>query len=94
MPMSFFLIYMLIIWHFKAFEKTHSEMEHPVLQNWKKQWIETGVHSFEKGVGVHSFEMQGVKMRVHSFNFEGVRAEWHTKYMGALNTLFIRVHEK
>ena len=30
MPMSFFLIYMLIIWHFKAFEKTHSEMEHPV----------------------------------------------------------------
>ena len=31
MPMSFFLIYMLIIWHFKAFEKTHSEMEPPVL---------------------------------------------------------------
>ena len=30
-------------------------------------------------------------MRVHSFNFEGVRAEWHTKYMGALNTLKIAV---
>ena len=37
MPMSFFLIYMLIIWHFKALEKTHSEMEHPVLEHMHKK---------------------------------------------------------